>query len=64
LHPLEQDGVIGPVTDSITKDLEFSFNSSRIKQCRLWAQVLLEEDEEETFIPFTLDLTNYLNDTN
>jgi hypothetical protein len=64
LHPLEQDGVIGPVTDSISKDLEFSFNSSRIKQCRLWAQVLLEEDEEETLIPFTLDLTNYLNDTN
>ena len=64
LHPLEQDGVIGPVTDSISKDLEFSFNSSRIKQCRLWAQVLLEEDEEETFIPFTLDFTNYLNDTN
>ena len=64
LHPLEQDGVIGPVTDSITKDLEFSFNSSRITQCRLWAQVLLEEDEEETLIPFTLDLTNYLNDTN
>ncbi|MEC8243737.1 MAG: hypothetical protein VX038_02715 [Verrucomicrobiota bacterium] len=64
LHPLEQEGVIGPVTDSTTKDLEFSFNASRIKQCKLWAQVLLEEDEEETFVPFTLDLTNYLNDTN
>ena len=64
LHPLEQEGVVGPVTDSITKDLEFSFSSSRISQCRLWAQVLLEDDEEETFIPFTLDLNNYLNDTN
>jgi len=64
LHPLEQDGAVGPVTESITRDLEFSFSSSRISQCRLWAQVLLDEDEEETFIPFTLDLTNYLNDTN
>ena len=64
LHPLEQEGDVGPVTDSITKDLEFSFSSSRISQCRLWAQVLLEDDEEETFVPFTLDLNNYLNDTN
>ena len=50
--PLEAEGMIGPVSDSITKDLEFAFNSSRIPSCRLWAQVMLEDDENETFIPF------------
>ena len=64
LHPLEQEGVVGPVTDSIARDLKFSFDSSRIKQSKLWAQVLLEEDEEETFIPFSLDLENDADDTN
>lgn len=64
LHPLEADGFIGPVTDSITRDLEFSFNSSRISSCRLWAQVLLEDDENETFIPFSLNLNSFSDDTN
>ena len=43
------------VTDSTTNDLEFAFNSSRIPSCRLWAQVLLENDKNETFIPFTIN---------
>ena len=47
LHPLEAEGIIGPVTDSTTNDLEFAFNSSRIPSCRLWAQVLLENDKNE-----------------
>ena len=56
--------MIGPVTDSITKDLEFAFNSSRIPSCRLWAQVLLEGDEDETFIPFSINLNSISDDTN
>ena len=64
LHPLEAEGMIGPVTDSITKDLEFAFNSSRIPSCRLWAQVLLEDDENETFIPFSINLNSISDDTN
>ena len=64
LHPLEAEGFIGPVTNSITRDLEFSFNSSRISSCRLWAQVLLENDENETFIPFSLNLNSLSDETN
>ena len=64
LHPLEAEGFIGPVTNSITSDLEFSFNSSRIFSCRLWAQVLLENDENETFIPFSLNLNSLSDETN
>ncbi|MEC7802597.1 MAG: hypothetical protein VX467_05410 [Verrucomicrobiota bacterium] len=64
LHPLEAEGFIGPVTNSITRDLEFSFNSSRIFSCRLWAQVLLENDENETFIPFSLNLNSLSDETN
>jgi len=64
LHPLEAEGMIGPVTDSITKDLEFAFNSSRIPSCRLWAQVMLEDDENETFIPFSINLNSISDDTN
>ena len=64
LHPLETEGIIGPVTDSIASDLEFTFNSSSISSCRLWAQVLLEDDEKETFIPFNLDLTTLSYETN
>lgn len=64
LHPLETDGVLGPVSESTSKDLEFSFNSSRISSCRLWTQVLLEDDDFETFVPFSIDLNTYFNDTN
>lgn len=64
LHPLESEGVVGPVFESTTKDLEFSFNASRISSCRLWTQVLLEDDEVETFVPFSFDLKTYSNDTN
>jgi len=64
LHPLEAEGIIGPVTDSISKDLEFAFNSTRISSCRLWAQVLLENDESETFIPFSINLNSFSDDTN
>ena len=64
LHPFEAEGFIGPVTNSITRDLEFSFNSSRISSCRLWAQVLLENDENETFISFSLNLNSLSDETN
>ena len=56
--------MIGPVTVSVTKDLEFALNSSRIPSCRLWAQVLLEDDENETFIPFSINLNSISDDTN
>lgn len=64
LHPIESEGILGPVTDSISRDLEFSFNSSRISKCRIWTQVLLQDDENETFVPFSLNLSTYPDDTN
>ncbi len=64
LHPLETGEVIGPATEPLTQDLKFLFKTSQIKQCRLWAQVLLEDDQYETFIPFSLDLRNNSYETN
>jgi hypothetical protein len=64
LHPLELENVLGPVTDSISRDLQFTFNSSQINECRLWAQVLLEDDQNETFVPFNLNLKDQAYGTN
>ena len=64
LHPLELEGLFGPVTESTTNDLQFSFTSSQIDECRIWAQVLLEDDQSETFVPFSLNLSDRFYDTN
>ena len=64
LHPLETEDLTGPAVRPSSNDLQFSFNSSEIEQCRLWVQVLLEEDEFETFIPFNLDFRELPHETN